>query len=176
VRLGHAFQGWSLDDAATLADSGLGTPLASFFALDASAINTLFAADTLSTTTLYAVWAPRTDSSLAFDANGGTPGDVASITGLTFGLSIADNAKALPTVAPDAPVRAHHSFLGWSSVSGEGTVVDFTDASVVSWEGMRTVYALWQLDTHSLLPTTLRMPPRGSCPPRASIPMVPPPP
>jgi uncharacterized repeat protein (TIGR02543 family) len=141
ARTGYTFSGWALSASATSALASLG-PAAVFYTLDAAGINALFATDTTDTTTLYAVWAPRTDIPLALDANGGTNGNVTSLTNLTFDQTLTAQGKTLPTTTPDAPTRTGYTFAGWATTSS-ASVADFTDASVVNWTAPKTVYAVW---------------------------------
>jgi uncharacterized repeat protein (TIGR02543 family) len=61
--------------------------------------------------------------------------------------AVSFKTDAAITTAPQTPVRAGYTFLGWSATDG-GTVVSFPYAPGVI--GDITLYALWEANTHSV--------------------------
>jgi uncharacterized repeat protein (TIGR02543 family) len=97
ARTGYIFAGWAASASAAVADPAY-TP-GGTFTMPPARLD------------LYAVWAARTDSVLYFDKNAGDalPGSVASLTGLTYGLTIAGNLQSLPMLeGSTAPSRLYY--------------------------------------------------------------------
>jgi uncharacterized repeat protein (TIGR02543 family) len=127
---GYNFSGWNTDPAGTS-----GTSYANSQSISQWKI--------ASNLTLYAQWTPKTNITLAFDANGGTgaPADKTVVYGSAVG--------ALPEAGSGAPTRAGYVFQGWSKSSG-ATTPDFTSAYIVDFDPALTVYAVWAPDTRTI--------------------------
>lgn len=131
TRAGYTFLGWSLNPNATAADAGLGATTSSF-KLDSNRIKALYANDTTSSTTLYAVWA--INHTLTYFGNSNTSGSAPAAVTQAHGsyISVATQGSLL---------RAGYTFSGWAT-SPSGSVV-YGAGSQLQLMADTSLYAVW---------------------------------
>ena len=85
----------------------------------------------------------ETTYTLKYNANGGT--------GAPEDQTITNNTgSAMFTVSGTKPTRAHYTFLGWGIRPDVDTPIDGITIQVIYPSTERTLYALWQIDSHAV--------------------------
>ena len=133
TRSGYTFQGWSASSTATTASHSAGAEFA---------IPNQIIWNGLAQQNLYAVWEQNATSYtcyLYYNANGGSG---APSTQSYTGTGTSNHSF---TISSSTPTKSGYTFLGWSTSSSATSASYSAGSSIsVSYNGSKTLYAVWQ--------------------------------
>ena len=159
TREGYAFAGWKLlntDNSDSVSNSAYINNAANLLPVEtATAVKETNEAGITTRDTYYLIaqWTVG-NYTLKLDANGGSLGNVRSITDIAYGTSF--STLAIPIQGRGVPTKAGYIFQGWSETSTNDNAAIFKFASGISGTAAampvmpahdKTVYAVWKEDT-----------------------------